>query len=152
MAQRRPRRVRPGRRRCLQPVARHRRRRRAGRTAAYEHPGRKRSVAPIPGRQNTNPSVAKIKALEYEALLSVIALVALFAPGARLAAIHVGYEEQPEYGLRQVETPDKALDWRVEKMRLSKDKSQLRYNSFLMLDGIPTEAFEYRLGHRSALE
>ena len=44
------------------------------------------------------------------------------------------------------------LDWRVEKMRLSKDKTQLRYNGFLTLDGIPAEAFGYRLGNRSALE
>ena len=44
------------------------------------------------------------------------------------------------------------LDWRVEKMRLSKDKTQLRYNSFLTLDGIPAAAFGYRLGNRSALE
>ena len=27
-----------------------------------------------------------------------------------------------------------------------------RYNDFLTLDGIPPEAFEYRLGNRSALE
>ena len=72
--------------------------------------------------------------------------------GARLATIHVGYEEQPEYRLRQVETPDMPLDWRVEKMRLSKDKTQLRYNDFLTLDGIPAAAFGYRLGNRSALE
>ena len=44
------------------------------------------------------------------------------------------------------------LDWRVEKMRLSKDKTQLHYNSFLTLNGIPSEAFAYRLGNRSALE
>ena len=37
-------------------------------------------------------------------------------------------------------------------MRLSKDKTQLRYNSFLTLDGIPAAAFGYRLGNRSALE
>ena len=72
--------------------------------------------------------------------------------GARLATIHVGYEEQPEYRLRQVETPGTPLDWRVEKMRLSKDKAQLRYNDFLTLDGIPESAFGYRLGNRSALE
>ena len=72
--------------------------------------------------------------------------------GARLATIHVGYEEQPEYRLRQVETPEMPLDWRVEKMRLSKDKTQLRYNDFLTLDGIPEAAFGYRLGNRSALE
>ena len=74
------------------------------------------------------------------------------AAGARLAAIHVDYEEQPQYPLQQVETPDTPLDWRVEKMRLSKDKTQLRYNGFLTLDGIPAEAFAYRLGNRSALE
>ena len=72
--------------------------------------------------------------------------------GARLATIHVGYEEQPEYKLSQVEMPDTPLDWRVEKMRLSKDKTQLRYNDFLTLDGIPAEAINYRLGNRSALE
>ena len=72
--------------------------------------------------------------------------------GARLAMIHVGYEEQPEFQLKQVETPDVPLDWRVEKMRFSKDKTQLRYNDFLTLDGIPAEAFNYRLGNRSALE
>ncbi len=72
--------------------------------------------------------------------------------GARLATIHIGYEEQPEYRLGQVETPDMPLDWRVEKMRLTKDKTQLRYNDFLTLDGIPAEAFNYRLGNRSALE
>ena len=62
--------------------------------------------------------------------------------GARLARIHVGYEEQPEYSLAEVETPDMPLDWRVEKMRLSKDKTQLRYNSFLTLDGIPSEVIQ----------
>jgi predicted helicase len=37
-------------------------------------------------------------------------------------------------------------------MRLSKDKTQLVYNDFLTLGGIPAETFEYRLGNRSALE
>src|SRR5438876_2692939 len=37
-------------------------------------------------------------------------------------------------------------------MRLSKDKTTLTYNQFLTLTDIPKEAFEYRLGNRSALE
>jgi predicted helicase len=38
-------------------------------------------------------------------------------------------------------------------MRLnSKHKSELRYNDFLILRGIPAAAFDYRLGNRSALE
>ena len=74
-------------------------------------------------------------------------------PGARLADIHIGYEDADEYPkLRAIETPGKPLDWRVEKMKLSKDKTQLTYNDFLALDGIPSKVFEYRLGNRSALE
>jgi len=72
--------------------------------------------------------------------------------GARLAHIHVHYEDQPQYPLAQLETPGAPLDWRVEKMRLSKDRTQLTYNRFLTLDGIPPAAFNYRLGNRSALE
>jgi predicted helicase len=40
----------------------------------------------------------------------------------------------------------------VEKLKLSKDKTELRYNDFLLLRGIPAKAYEYRLGNRSALE
>ena len=72
--------------------------------------------------------------------------------GARLAEIHVGYEEQHEYPLNFIENPDLPLDWRVEKMKLSKDKTRIQYNDFLTLDGIPPEALDYRLGNRSALE
>ena len=72
--------------------------------------------------------------------------------GRRLGEIHVGYEEVEEYPLGFVETPDTPLDWRVEKMKLSKDKTGVKYNDFLTLDGIPAEVFKYRLGNRSALE
>jgi predicted helicase len=37
-------------------------------------------------------------------------------------------------------------------MKLTKDKATLIYNDFLTLSGIPPEAFDYRLGNRSALE
>ncbi len=72
--------------------------------------------------------------------------------GKRLAEIHVNYEQQPEYPLKWIENTDVPLNWRVEKMRLSKDKTQLIYNDFLTLSGIPSSAFEYRLGNRSALD
>ena len=72
--------------------------------------------------------------------------------GKRLGEIHVGYGEVDAYPLRFVETPDTPLDWRVEKMRLSRDKTGIKYNDFLTLDGIPAKAFDYRLGNRSALE
>ena len=73
--------------------------------------------------------------------------------GARLADIHVNYESQPEYDkLKLVQNSDVPLNWCVEKMKLSKDKTSLVYNDFLTIDGIPAKAFEYRLGTRSALE
>ena len=72
--------------------------------------------------------------------------------GQRLAELHVGYEAQPEHRLDFIENPDMPLDWRVEKMRLSKDKTRLQYNDFLTLDGIPPETYDYQLGNRSALE
>ncbi len=72
--------------------------------------------------------------------------------GQRLGEIHVGYEDMEEYPLSFVETPDTPLNWNVEKMKLSKDKTSLVYNKFLTLDGIPAKAFDYKLGNRSALE
>jgi len=50
------------------------------------------------------------------------------------------YESVPKYDkLQYIETLGMPIDWRVEKMRLSKDKTQLKYNDFLTLDGIPAE-------------
>ena len=73
--------------------------------------------------------------------------------GAALADLHVNYESVPKYdGLKKMETPGMKIDWGVEKMKLSKDKTQLKYNDFLTLDGIPPEVYDYRLGTRSALE
>jgi predicted helicase len=72
--------------------------------------------------------------------------------GKRLADLHVNYEKQPEYPLEKIEKSGEKLDWRVQKMRLSKDKTTLYYNDFLALKGIPPETYEYRLGNRSALE
>ena len=72
--------------------------------------------------------------------------------GQRLGEIHIGYETVPEYKLAFIENREVPLDWRVEKMKLSKDKTQLVYNDFLTLDRVPAKAFDYRLGNRSALE
>ena len=72
--------------------------------------------------------------------------------GGRLGEIHIGYEEVPEYPLHFIENREVPINWRVEKMKLSKDKTQLVYNDFLTLEGIPEKAFNYRLGNRSALE
>ena len=58
--------------------------------------------------------------------------------------------EYTAYRLYNEITP---LSYRVEdKMRLSKDKTRLTVNPSLTLAGIPPQAFEYRLGNRSALD
>ena len=73
--------------------------------------------------------------------------------GKQLADLHVNYESAPKYDkLKPIETPGMQIDWHVEKMKLSKNKTQLIYNDFLTLNGIPPEVHDYRLGTRSALE
>jgi predicted helicase len=72
--------------------------------------------------------------------------------GARLADLHLHYEQAKEYPLRWIENKDVSFSWRVTKMQLSKDKAQLKVNESLTLAGIPAECFEYRLGNRSALD
>ena len=66
--------------------------------------------------------------------------------------LHIEYEKQPEFPLEQIESPTAEVSFRVDRMKLSKDKSELRYNDFLLLRGIPAATYDYRLGNRSALE
>jgi len=49
---------------------------------------------------------------------------------------------------------EKSTFWtaRVEKMKLSEEKTALGVNAALKLKGIPPESFKYKLGNRSALE
>jgi predicted helicase len=57
-----------------------------------------------------------------------------------------------EFKLNHIENKEATLDWRVEAMKLTKDKSAIIYNDFLTLAGIPPQVFDYKLGNRSALE
>ena len=77
---------------------------------------------------------------------------AFAAAGKKLAELHVNYESAKEFPLKRQENKAVKLDWRVESMKLSKDKASLFYNDFLTLSGIPPEVFDYKLGNRSALE
>ena len=72
--------------------------------------------------------------------------------GKRLMELHISYENQIEYALEEIENPKSEWSLVVERMSLSKDKTELRYNEALTLRGIPPESFEYRLGNRSPLE
>lgn len=80
------------------------------------------------------------------------AFVACASIGKRLMQLHLGYEQAPEYPLQWVENRDAPVNWRVEKMRLSPDKSALVVNDWLTLANIPPQCYAYRLGNRSALE
>jgi predicted helicase len=78
---------------------------------------------------------------------------AFAAAGKELAELHVGYEQLEPHPLEFVWADGAALDYRVAgKMKLNKEKTALRVNDSLALAGIPKEAYEYRLGNRSALE
>ena len=72
--------------------------------------------------------------------------------GRELARLHVEYETLEPWPLEWSEDGNTPLSYRVEKMRLSKDKTSLAVNGSLTLSGIPPETQEYRLGNRSALE
>lgn len=72
--------------------------------------------------------------------------------GRKLAELHLNYETVEEYPLEWIENKGIPFSWRVEKMRLSKDKETLIVNDSLTLAGFPAECFEYRLGNRNALE
>ena len=43
------------------------------------------------------------------------------------------YEQQPEFPLQRVENKAAHLDWRVEAMKLAKDRSAILYNDWLTL-------------------
>jgi len=73
--------------------------------------------------------------------------------GRELARLHLDYEKLEPYPLKFIETEGVPLSYRVEdKMRLNKEKTELKVNASLTLRPLPAEAFQYRLGNRSALE
>ncbi|PJF23234.1 MAG: hypothetical protein CUN56_01985 [Phototrophicales bacterium] len=70
--------------------------------------------------------------------------------GSALADLHLNYETGERYKLEWVTKKDTPVDFRVEKMR--KRGNSIEYNHTLTLKGIPAEAWEYKLGNRSALD
>jgi predicted helicase len=80
------------------------------------------------------------------------AFLACVAIGRQLIDLHLHYEKAKEYPLKWIENKDVPFSWRVEKMKLTPDKSAIIVNESLTLAGISQECFQYRLGNRSALE
>jgi len=89
---------------------------------------------------------------KHNPLASAKLFHAFATAGKKLADLHVNYESAKEFKLKRIENKEVPLDWRVEAMKPTKDKSAIIYNDFLTLSGIPAEAYDYRLGNRSALE
>ncbi len=70
--------------------------------------------------------------------------------GEQLADLHLNYENAQLFDLEsKINEP---IDWKVDKMRLSKDKKTLVYNQSITFLNIPEKTFDYKLGNRSALE
>jgi predicted helicase len=77
--------------------------------------------------------------------------------GKQLADLHLNYENVEKYPL-EIQITEPIVNWRdnrkwkVEKMRLSKNKKNIVYNEEITLRNIPEKVFEYKLGNRTALE
>jgi predicted helicase len=107
--------------------------------AVLHHPGYRQRYA-----ENLKRELPRIPlAADFRAFASA---------GEKLARLHLDYEKLDPWPLDWLETPGVPLSYRVEKMRLAKDKRSLVVNASLTLGSIPPEVFEYRLGNRSALE
>ncbi len=83
--------------------------------------------------------------------------------GRRLAQLHIGYEELTPYELQiqqkggERSTGDERDHYRVTKMRFAgkardPDRSCIKYNDHIFIEGIPLEAYDYRVNGKSALE
>ncbi|MDQ6631019.1 MAG: DNA helicase, partial [Verrucomicrobiota bacterium] len=89
---------------------------------------------------------------DHDATASAKLFYAFAAAGKKLVDLHVQYESAKAFPLKRIENKEVPLNWRVESMKLTKDKTSILYNDFLTLSGIPPEVFDYRLGNRSALD
>ncbi len=74
------------------------------------------------------------------------------AVGRALAGLHVHYDHVPPHPLAFRWKGDRPIDWRVTKMKRSKDRTELVVNDALTLAAIPLQVDDYRLGNRSALD
>ena len=69
--------------------------------------------------------------------------------GQELLELHVGYESAEPYDLKRVDVP---ADTGKALLRADRERGAIVLDSKTTLTGVPPEAWEYRLGSRSALE
>lgn len=114
-----------------------------------QRPGEEPAVSTGAGKQQVPHRVSDslrndIAKYRSDAVDDLGVFCAFVQAGQRLAEIHVHYEQLQEYKLTSVEKKGEKLDYRVTRMKLSKDKSTLTYNQFLTLSGIPKEYSDHR--------
>lgn len=73
--------------------------------------------------------------------------------GRELAELHLNYEEVPRYDSVKVIGEDSGF-YRIEKMKFPKkdQKDTIIYNSHITIENIPSEAYEYVVNGKSAIE
>jgi predicted helicase len=76
--------------------------------------------------------------------------------GKELMELHIGYEAVAPWELQRLDTPDeKARKNRAAPkalLKANKDDGSIALDSETTLTGVPDEAWDYKLGNRSALE
>ena len=76
--------------------------------------------------------------------------------GEKLLALHIGYETVEPWPLKRIDKPDeksrKAGLAPKSKLKGNKKADSIQLDSETQLTGVPKEAWDYRLGNRSALE
>lgn len=86
---------------------------------------------------------------------------AFVGAGRKLAELHISYEDLTPYPLTEIILPGAPEDeyerFAVAKMKYAGkagawDKTRIRYNQFIDIEGIPEEAQRYMLGSRSGLD
>jgi predicted helicase len=76
--------------------------------------------------------------------------------GEKLMALHIGYETVEPWSLQRIDVPDekssKASLAPKAMLRADKDAGNIHLDSETQLTGIPAQAWDYKLGNRSALD
>lgn len=78
--------------------------------------------------------------------------------GKVLMDLHINFEAIKPFGLDRIETmyditnPEEWEKIRKDKLKANKQNGSIEIDGFTVLEGVPKEAWEYKLGNRSALE
>ena len=72
--------------------------------------------------------------------------------GKQLMDLHLNYETVQKYALKRFDNKLASNKANKPKLKADKDKGEIQLDEITTLQGIPFEAWEYKLGNRSALE